>query len=551
MLTFFVNQFTQTLSCPLNFCSYASKRCRTVKPVATHFSKCHPYHQLCVSFHCQWCNAYIDPAEMCEHARVHLEQDLYHRPFSPPTPTINPTDNSFNFVRTCNSPEYAAVHQCQNDVCILVKDTQLTSSTFCSNSSSPYSQDLQLIHDTCDTTKSSPTLESTPLSGLIPSRPTPELLDPPQCQASEPDSLESTDSCNALAIPSLPTPELCVPSQAHNLSLSIASNDSAYDTHIPSPPPAPVLLEPSTSPPISPKSFNPSPDLFPSCDSPPDLPPRSNHPSEPSSASPILPISPRMPDFLDPTLSQLDCTPSGHTVVTNSNVPSPERSPTQQPSPPLSLSPSDSPSKFRELFCDQLQPKLTKSPTSRTVHSHCSVAVPDTRIVSTVHLAGRDLPSNDLRHVIKATRKNARVITCTNSPPKPSLPPRSPECIVLDEIEDPGLKRDRENREEALRVLRSVFHKAESLAMSPTSSSSPTGSLDDLIKLRGSTNSSSPLNSPPGPSVIPPSESPRVDDVIAPPPPVTRLLHPTCKSDQANLSQVIADALKVARSSPK
>ena len=185
------------------------------------------------------------------------------------------------------------------------------------------------------------------------------------------------------------------------------------------------------------------------------------------------------------------------------------------------------------------------------MHSHCSVAVTDTRIVSTVHLAGRDLPSNDLCHVIKATRKNAIVITCTNSPLKPSLPPRSPECVVLDEIEDPALKRDCENREEALRVLRSVFHKAESLAMSPTSSSSPTGSLDDLIKLRGSTNSSSPLNSPPGPSVIPPSESPRVDDVIAPPPPVTRLLHPTHKSHQANLSQIITDALKIARPSPK
>ena len=212
--------------------------------------------------------------------------------------------------------------------------------------------------------------------------------------------MEFPDSCNALAIPSLPTPELGVPSQAHNLSLSIASNDSAYDTHIPSPP-ATVLLEPSTSPPTSPKSFNPSPDLFPSSDSPPDLPPRSNHPCEPSSASPIVPISPRTPDFLDPTLSQLDCTPSGHTVVTNSNVPSPERSPNQQPSPPLSLSLSDSPSKVSELFCDHLQPKLTKSPTSRTVHSHCSVVVLDTRIVSTVHPREGDLLSNDCVMLLK------------------------------------------------------------------------------------------------------------------------------------------------------
>ena len=229
VLTFFVNQLTQTLSCPLSFCSYESKRCRTVKPVAKHFAKCHPYHQLCVRFHCQRCNAYIDPAEMHEHVQSHLEQDLYHRPFSPPTPNINPTDNSLNFVRTCNSPEYAAVHQCQDDVRTLVKDTQLTSSTFHSDLSSPDSQDPQLIPDTCDTTKSSPTLASTPLSVLIPSRPPPELLDPSQRQVSESDSLESPDSCNALA----------------------------------------------------------------------NLPPCSNHPSESSSASPIVPISPRMPDILN------------------------------------------------------------------------------------------------------------------------------------------------------------------------------------------------------------------------------------------------------------
>ncbi|CAB3996018.1 Hypothetical predicted protein [Paramuricea clavata] len=125
--------------------------------------------------------------------------------------------------------------------------------------------------------------------------------------------------------------------------------------------PAPVHLEPLSSPPTSPKPLNPSPDLFSSPDSLPDLPPRSNHPSEPSSASPVVqPISPRTPDSLDP--------------------------------------------------------------------------------------------------------KNARVITCTTPPRQPSLSPKSPECIVVDEIEDPEVKRDRENREESLRVLRSVFHKAEALA---------------------------------------------------------------------------------------
>ena len=104
VLTFFVNELTQTLSCPLNFCSYESKRCKTVKPVASHFSRCHPYHQLCVSFHCQRCNSYIDPAERREHVRAHLEHDVFHKPFSPPTPSINPVDNSLDFTSTRSSP---------------------------------------------------------------------------------------------------------------------------------------------------------------------------------------------------------------------------------------------------------------------------------------------------------------------------------------------------------------------------------------------------------------------------------------------------------------
>ena len=153
-------------------------------------------------------------------------------------------DNSLNFVRSCHSPEVTAEHQSQHDVRILAQDTQLTSSTFHSDSSSPFSQDPRLIPDTCDITTSSP------------------ILDPSQPQASEPVSSESPDSCNALAILSLPTPNLHDPSQPQvdNLIPSTASADPFHDG--------------------IPESFNPSPEIFPSPGSsfiPPSPP---SHPSE-------------------------------------------------------------------------------------------------------------------------------------------------------------------------------------------------------------------------------------------------------------------------------
>jgi hypothetical protein len=352
--------------------------------MANHFSKCHRYHQLCVSFHCQRCNAYIDPAERREHVRAHMEQDVFHRPFSPPTPTINPVDNSLSFVRSCHSPEVTAEHQSQNDVRILARDTQLTSSTFHSDSSSPFSQDPRLIPDTCDITTSSP------------------ILDPSQPQASEPVFSESPDSCNALAIPSHPTPDLHDPSQPQvdNLIPLTASDDPFHDG--------------------LPESFNPSPEIFPSPGSSSIPPSPPSHPSESSSDLPNLPISPLMPEFFDSSQTQCVQLPS-------SNIDS------QQLSPPLSLSPNDSPSQANDLFGDEPDPGCLESSShlrKRVVTHPCSPKVPviqDSRIVlasCAMPSVEHGLPSDDLRHVIKVSRRNDRIVVSSQSPPP--LPHRHP-----------------------------------------------------------------------------------------------------------------------------
>ena len=94
-LTFFVNEFRQTLTCPI--CPFSRDRCKSVKPIATHFQKVHPLYQLVVSYHCQWCNGYIDPAEIRLHAHAHFENLALNKPFSPPIPSINPADSSLSF----------------------------------------------------------------------------------------------------------------------------------------------------------------------------------------------------------------------------------------------------------------------------------------------------------------------------------------------------------------------------------------------------------------------------------------------------------------------
>jgi hypothetical protein len=303
---------------------------------------------------------------------------------SPPTPTINPADNSLNFVRLCHSPEVTAEHQSRNDVRILARDTQLTSSTFHSDSSSPFSQDPRLIPDTCDITTFSP------------------ILDPSQPQASEPVFSESPNSCNALAIPTLPNPDLLDPSQPQvdNLIPSTSSDDPFHDgIDIPSLP-TPVFMDPLDSPPAIPESFNPSPEIFPS-PGPSSIPPSPpSHPSESSSDLPNLPISPLMPEFFDSSQAQCDQHPS-----TNIDP--------RQLSPPLSLSPNDSPSQANDLFGDEPDPACLESTSplcKRVVTHQCSPKVSvnqDSRIVlvsCAMPSVDHDLPSDDLRHVMKVSR---------------------------------------------------------------------------------------------------------------------------------------------------
>lgn len=113
VLTYFVNRADQTLSCPLDFCTYTKKKCSNVWPMATHFAKNHKYYELHVSYHCQSCNIYIDPVEQYHHLRAHVRQDIFHEPFKPPTPQINPVDNTLEFV---DVQEDAIASQPSNDV---------------------------------------------------------------------------------------------------------------------------------------------------------------------------------------------------------------------------------------------------------------------------------------------------------------------------------------------------------------------------------------------------------------------------------------------------
>ena len=81
VLIFFVNKIDQTLSCPLHYCSYKRHKCTNLGPMATHFTCCHPHHQLCVTYHCQRCNLYISPAERREHNLAHIAQYRFGGPF--------------------------------------------------------------------------------------------------------------------------------------------------------------------------------------------------------------------------------------------------------------------------------------------------------------------------------------------------------------------------------------------------------------------------------------------------------------------------------------
>ena len=48
-LLYFVNSVKQTLACPVDYCSFKRNNCKDVQPIANHFTRCHPHHQLFVS----------------------------------------------------------------------------------------------------------------------------------------------------------------------------------------------------------------------------------------------------------------------------------------------------------------------------------------------------------------------------------------------------------------------------------------------------------------------------------------------------------------------
>ena len=95
-LTYYVNFSMQPLKCPL--CLFDRKRCKNVNSMAAHFRLRHPHYQLCVLYHCQWCDSHIDPAEIRIHARSHSLHRCAGQPFSPPIPQINPADGSLSFI---------------------------------------------------------------------------------------------------------------------------------------------------------------------------------------------------------------------------------------------------------------------------------------------------------------------------------------------------------------------------------------------------------------------------------------------------------------------
>ena len=213
-LTFFVNQVQQTLSCPL--CSFSRNRCRNVKAIAAHFQKVHPSYQLCVSYHCQWCNDYIDPAEIYVHVHAHSEHMALGKPFSPPRPQIDPANNSLSFVDDNGVP---ATEGADWDIAIPETQPETQPKTpVASISIHANDGDVESIVDVKPPTPSpaavvippsyrdillrtSPSPELDPSDVVVPSPPSPILFDPSHSQISSYDS-----GCNRVVNPGNSTP---------------------------------------------------------------------------------------------------------------------------------------------------------------------------------------------------------------------------------------------------------------------------------------------------------------------------------------------------------
>ena len=217
-LTYFVNQYPQTLSCPLEFCTYEKKSCKDVTSIVNHFRKSHPCFHLYVNYHCQRCHIYVDPAERLIHIKAHLDEDCRQIPFSPPVPVINPTDNSLSFQHQNDAGE--AVDEIED---LLVPDTQSTSA--CSPSQPdeiPPSPAMENNEEPLNIQSSTPISHQLPdpasISVHVADSDLVDLLQSP---------VDSTDTIDSnLIIASKPTPQFLDPSSSINTTPSPKANTS-------------------------------------------------------------------------------------------------------------------------------------------------------------------------------------------------------------------------------------------------------------------------------------------------------------------------------------
>ena len=320
-LTFFINQVRQTLSCPV--CKYKRDRCRDVRAIGNHFTKAHPAFKLFISYHCQWCNGYIDPAEIEVHAHAHAQNLAFGKPFSPPHPSITPEDGSLSFVHDCghfvddcpgcDGTNLPAIHPESSPASISIdlQDGDVDNLVNCDPpSSSPSAVVVPPSYRDILLRSSSPIPDTFPSDMVVPSPPSPVLFDPssqssPCVSLSNPTQSPSTPPAVALLDPSLPgDADQCVV-ESHEMS----TLSTTYSAPYPSVPDSPELMKPvlASSPAVS---VGPQLDPEPQLCAPPKLA--------------AGPSSPAPPMLCDPSVSP--------------------------PASVLSMSPHDSPSQRQLLF---------------------------------------------------------------------------------------------------------------------------------------------------------------------------------------------------------
>ena len=264
--------------------------------MAAHFRQCHPYHQLCVSYHCQWCDSHINPVDIRIHARSHALHRCAGQPFCPPTALQLPTSTQMMapsrlsmlwdmFTMKRASPIFHPV----------VVPLPLRPFPFW-----PSPQDVASVCGTSPSTSTQP--GSLTCDVVLPSPPSPIFVDPSQ-SSSQVFLLGSSVLCDSpttssplppslpclvcaslserldVPSPSVPSPdsslvadsvaEPCGSTPASNYSAPYPSEQPKWDVVLPSGPsvpsldqrqpstPPPPTTSPSLSPPITPLSVSP------------------------------------------------------------------------------------------------------------------------------------------------------------------------------------------------------------------------------------------------------------------------------------------------------